>query len=208
MTPSLQSEPEKIEAAGTAQMRWIGWFPLLALPLIAIFCGSLLPAWGFMWLLAFAIFASLKWLTWWRARNRVAHPAWRSLAYLAAWPGMDAEAFLDKKQRVPPPQATAWLWAALKTSLGATLLWVVARSIPAGAALLRGWIGMLGLVMLLHFGTFDLLALMWQTLGVKRCQSCLHPFDRRRLRNSGARDGIWAFVSFPMISSFARCIAR
>jgi hypothetical protein len=55
-----------------------------------------LPSWAFMWVLAFTIYFSLKWLTWWRARTRIAHPAWRSGAYLLAWPGMDAEAFLTR----------------------------------------------------------------------------------------------------------------
>src|SRR5258707_5620909 len=40
-----------------------------------------------MWILSIAIYLSLKWLTWWRARSRIAHAAWRSVAYLLAWPG-------------------------------------------------------------------------------------------------------------------------
>ena len=97
----------------------------------AIFCRNLVSSWVFMWTLSFAIFASLKWLTWWRARTHVAHPAWRSVAYLLAWPGMDADTFLDARQRVPSPSSTAWLWATLQTVLGAILLWIVARSLPA-----------------------------------------------------------------------------
>jgi len=30
----------------------------------------------------------------------------------------------------------------------------------------RGWTGLLGLILLLHFGSFHLIALFWQTLGV------------------------------------------
>src|SRR5580698_6654488 len=167
MTISSQSEPEEIESAvRTRGSQWIGWFPLAVLPLAAISCRNQLQPWVFMWALSFAIFFSLKWLTWWRARNRVSHPAWRSVAYLLAWPGMDADAFLDAKQRVPSPHITAWLWAALETALGAALLWIVARSLPAGEPLLRGWTGMLGLILLLHFGSFQLIALAWQTFGV------------------------------------------
>jgi alginate O-acetyltransferase complex protein AlgI len=120
-----------------------------------------------MWLLAFAVYLSLKLLTWYRAQSQIAHPAWRSIAYLLAWPGMDSEAFLNTRQRVPPPVRADWLWAAFKTILGAILLWVVARSVPAGQPLLRGWVGMLGLILLLHFGSFQILALMWQRLGIK-----------------------------------------
>jgi membrane bound O-acyltransferase family protein len=120
-----------------------------------------------MWILSFAIYFSLKWLTWWRARSRIAHPSWRSAAYLLAWPGMDADAFLDAKERVAPPVPSAWLAPTFETILGATLLWVVARSTPQGQPLLRGWVGMVGLILLLHFGTFHLVALVWQSAGVE-----------------------------------------
>ncbi|MGA7842107.1 MAG: MBOAT family protein [Candidatus Acidiferrales bacterium] len=167
MTISSQSEPEATESAMRVQgLQWIGWLPLAVLPLAAISCRDRLLPWVVMWALSFAIFFSLKWMTWWKARTRVAHTTWRSIAFLLAWPGMDAEAFLDAKQGVPSPQITAWLWAALETALGAVLLWIVARSLPAREPLLRGWTGMLGLILLLHFGSFQLIAVAWQSLGV------------------------------------------
>jgi hypothetical protein len=161
------SDSEEIESVVRVQgSQSIGWLPILVLSLAAISCRNLLPPWVFMWALSFAIFFSLKWLTWWRARTRVSHPAWRSMAYLLAWPGMDAEAFLDANQRVPSPRSATWLLATLETALGAVLFWIVARSLPAGEPLLRGWTGMLGLILLLHFGSFQLIALTWLTLGV------------------------------------------
>jgi hypothetical protein len=120
-----------------------------------------------MWILSFAIYFSLKWLTWWRAQSQIPHPAWRSVAYLLIWPGMDADAFLDTRQRGSLPTPSTWLWATFETILGAILLWVVARSIPPGQPLLRGWVGMVGLILLLHFGAFQVVALLWQRLGVK-----------------------------------------
>jgi alginate O-acetyltransferase complex protein AlgI len=144
-----------------------GWLPISVLPLAAVACRNLLPPWVFMWILAFAIFLGLKWLTWWHARLRIAHPAWRSAAYLLAWPGMDADAFLSASQPVPSPAPAIWLWAIFETSSGAILLWVVARSIPAGQPLLRGWMGMLGLILILHFGSFQIIALLWQSIGVR-----------------------------------------
>ncbi|MHB8677874.1 MAG: MBOAT family protein [Candidatus Acidiferrales bacterium] len=120
-----------------------------------------------MWILSLSIYLSLKWLTWWRARLRIAHAAWRSAAYLLAWPGMDAGTFLDARQHGSPPVVRAWLWATFETILGAILFWVVARSIPPGQPLLRGWAGMMGLILLLHFGGFQIVALLWQSLGVK-----------------------------------------
>ena len=144
-----------------------GWLPISVLPLTAVACRNLLPPWVFMWVISLAIFLGLKWLTWWRARSRIAHAAWRSVAYLLAWPGMDADAFLDARHHVSPPAARAWLGAAFETMLGAILFWVVARSIPLGQPLLRGWAGMVGLILLLHFGSFQIVALLWQNLGVK-----------------------------------------
>lgn len=144
-----------------------GWLPLAALPLTAVAFRNLLPPWAFMWTLSFTIYISLKWLTWWKVRSRIAHSAWRSVAYLLAWPGMDADVFLDPKQCALPPRPSSWFWAIFDTAVGAALLWVVARSILQKQPLLCGWVGMLGLILLLHFGTFQITALFWQSLGVR-----------------------------------------
>ena len=119
-----------------------------------------------MWTLSFAIFIGLKWMTWWTAQSRVGHSASRSVAYLLAWPGMDAEAFLDPRLHPERPRLQEWLWAALKTILGILLLWAIARRIPAEQPLLQGWIGLFGVIFLLHFGSFHLIALFWQTMGI------------------------------------------
>ena len=121
-----------------------------------------------MWILSsLPISSGYEWLTWWTARSRVAHPVWRSPAYLFAWPGMDAENFLDPRQSASRPAPTTWLWAIIETALGAILLWIVARSVPQGEPLIRGWLGMFGLILLLHFGTFQIVSLLWQSIGVK-----------------------------------------
>jgi Membrane bound O-acyl transferase family len=145
----------------------LGWLPILFLPSTAVACRKLLQPWVFMWVLSLAIYLGLKWLTWWRTRSWIAHSAWRSVAYILAWPGMDADAFLDARERLSPPAPKTWLWATFETILGATLVWLVARFIPQGQPLLRGWVGMVGLIFLLHFGGFQLIALLWQGLGVK-----------------------------------------
>jgi D-alanyl-lipoteichoic acid acyltransferase DltB (MBOAT superfamily) len=79
---------------------------------------------------------------------------------------MDAEAFLDASRSVKLPTPVAWLSAVLETMLGALLLWVVARSIPQSYPLVRGWVGMLGIILLLHFGAFKMAALLWQRVGI------------------------------------------
>jgi hypothetical protein len=170
------SKAEQVESAELVRnFSWIGWLPTLVLPVAAIACRNLFSAWVFMWILSFAIFIGLKWLTWWKARGLVEHPAWRSAAYLLAWPGMDAEAFLDVNQQSLPPPAKTWVWASLETALGAVLLWVVARSVPQREALLRGWVGMVGLILLLHFGTLQTVGLVWQSIGIKAVPIMMAP---------------------------------
>jgi alginate O-acetyltransferase complex protein AlgI len=119
-----------------------------------------------MWLLAFAIYAALKWLTWWQVRAQFSHAGWRTIAYLLAWPGMDSGSFLDPTLRPGRVANRAWFWAVFETALGATFLWVVPRMLPENLSLLRGWAGMLGLILLLHFGSFQILAFFWQSCGV------------------------------------------
>jgi alginate O-acetyltransferase complex protein AlgI len=80
---------------------------------------------------------------------------------------MDAENFLDARQSVSRPAPNTWLWAIIETALGAILLWMVARSVPQGEPLIRGWLGMFGLILLLHFGAFQIVSLLWQSIGVK-----------------------------------------
>jgi len=166
LTERTADEIQPARRPGEQHSAWVGWLPLLLLPATAIALRNLWPAWVLMWILSFAIFISLKRLTWWRTKEQRARAGWRCAAYLLAWPGMDADEFLNPSGRVTRPSATAWFWATLETALGATTLWVVARSFPASQPLLRGWAGMAGLILLLHFGTFQIVALMWRAAGV------------------------------------------
>lgn len=139
-----------------------GWSPLLFLPL-AVFVGGLLcrwPAWVTMWSVATAIFVGCKWLTW--RRTPTPAPVWVHLAYLFGWPGLDARAFLGSKpgKRTTPAE---WLFATAKTAIGLAL--VFASTLLAEFPLLRGWAGMVGVVFVLHFGSFHLLSCLWRTLG-------------------------------------------
>jgi hypothetical protein len=160
----LSTLSRSIAARPIKHATWLGWLPLIALPATPIALRNRMPAWLFMWSLSFAMFAALKWMSWWKARSEVAHTAGRSLAYLAAWPGMDADAFLDKRRHVAQPNLSEWLWASAKTALGIVLLWIFARQMSQ--PLLQGWIGLLGLVFILHFGSFHLISLFWRSVGI------------------------------------------
>ena len=182
------------------QGAWVCWLPLGVFLSSALACGRWLPGWLWMWTLATAIYAGFKWSTLASALAEGLRPVspWRPWLYLLFWPGMDANGFLA----APPPPRPAWrswLRAGLKTLLGAGLLWAVARAFGEGR--LAGWIGMAGLVFLLHFGSFDLLALFWQRQGIDApplmrapvLASSLGEFWGRRW-NSGFRDlvfGLW-----------------
>jgi len=138
----------------------------------------------------------------------------RSVAYLFLWPGMNARAFLATAgaRNEFAPKTSAWLWALTKTLLGATLLWGCARL--AGHGLLAGWIGMVGLIFLLHFGLFALLSLFWQSRGVDapplmKCPiaaNSLHDFWGRRW-NAGFRDIVFVLFFFPLARRFGTAVA-
>lgn len=86
--------------------------------------------------------------------------------YFLFWPGLNAVAFCTRKFS-RTPSGREWLLAVSKIVFGITLLWVLVPRLSIDYPLLRGWVGMIGLVLLLHFGVFDLLSLYWGTRGIE-----------------------------------------
>jgi len=141
------------------------WVPLLVLPVITLSFRGVLAPWVFMWLLAFSIFIACRWLTLALAIRHGARPSsFRSTAYFLAWVGMDARRFLNLRDVPRQPLRLEWLFAIAKTFLGIALIWLCAR-FAAPDPLLCGWIGMIGIIFVLHFGLFHLLSLAWRWLG-------------------------------------------
>jgi hypothetical protein len=125
-----------------------------------------MPSWKLMWVMAVAIYAGCKAATWMNARAPRA-PVWRQTAYLLGWPGMDATRFLGNTSamKCSTRLSREWQAASTKAGLGAILLFGVARMIPSQHEYAAGWIGMLGIVLILHFGAFHLLSCFWRGLG-------------------------------------------
>lgn len=123
------------------------------------------PRWVMMWAIAFAIYSACKLLTLRGVAARSAN-AGRTVVYLVFWPGMCARNFLNRRVVVRRAEMARWIEAVFKVFLGVFLLWVVIRRVPVTSDLLRGWVGMCGMILVLHFGIFDLLALAFQAMNI------------------------------------------
>ncbi len=144
-----------------------------------------------MWLLALAIYAGCKWLTWRRALYF--NVPWQlQAAYLFGWPGMDAPTFLGlhNKSSATKPTRLEWFFAVGKTVVGGILFWVAGRQIPEDLYLMRGWVGLAGLALLLHFGFFHVLSCFWRYRGVNAKPLMNWPVLAAASRTSGAGAGI------------------
>ena len=200
MINPLLEAPQEISA-------WRGWGPVIALPIaVLILTPAELPRWVFMWLLAFAVFAGCKWLTWRRTPAPYVK-AWRHAGYLLVWPGFDAKAFLTS-ERLPEkdrPTAGEWGFAAIRLLIGCALFWGVAGWISRDQGILSGWVGMAGLILMLHFGAFHLLSCAWRSLGVDARPLMNRPLASRsvsefwgRRWNTAFRDLTYRFLFRPL----------
>lgn len=121
-----------------------------------------------MWLLAVAIYVGCKWLTWRRAGETNAK-AWQHAAYLIAWPGLDADAFLRPPNRatVVAPPASECATAFANIVAGWILFFVITPRLAESWALAAGWVGFAAILLMLHFGLFRLLSCGWRSVGVQ-----------------------------------------
>jgi hypothetical protein len=184
-----------------------GWLPMLTLPagVLLLIPASAPPA-AVMWLLAFALYGSCKWVTWRRAA--VTATRLRHLTYLLAWPGMNADRFLSSGH-VSRPAAREVLAAAAKLALGVIVYAAAVRAVGLADPLLVGWLGMTGVVLMLHFGLFHLLSCCCRACGVDAdplmdrplASSSLSEFWGRRW-NSAFRDLTHRFVFRPCARRF------
>jgi alginate O-acetyltransferase complex protein AlgI len=148
---------------------WTRGWPgaLAALGAVWLLTPAHWPRWGWMWSVALAIYVGCKWLTW--RRTPVRAPLWRHAAYLVAWPGMDAAAFLSTRRasNVAQPTFGEWTFGFVKLAAGVAFMSAAAIWAANGGTLLAGYLGIVGIVFTLHFGAFQLLSCLWRALGVQ-----------------------------------------
>jgi len=192
------------------------------------FDSAVLPRWGMMWLLAVAIYAALK-LTSWFMHGRGTAPVWKHACYLLAWPGMDADGFLFGN-RAKRPTLGEWAFAAAKFTAGLVILRVVVPKLlpammpgiaasttmptaPVAADAFReylvGWVGMLGIVLVLHFGLFHVLSCVYRQADIDAVPIMKWPLTSRGVSefwgqrwNLAFRDLTHRLLFRPMVRKF------
>jgi alginate O-acetyltransferase complex protein AlgI len=162
----------------------VDWLPLLVLPMATLALRSHVANWVFMWAMAFALYAGCKWLTYRKTRALGTEFGCRhALGYLLGWVGMDPTPFSKPRVATPAPVQKEWLVAFMRVLLGISLIWGGVRLLYATSPVAAGWLGMFGVILLLHFGLFHLLALAWQSAGVP-----VKPLMRAPLRATSLGD--------------------
>ncbi|HEX7792740.1 MAG TPA: MBOAT family protein [Vicinamibacterales bacterium] len=164
------------------------------------------PRWSLMWMLALAVYATSKALTW-RTAHAMNAPKWRHAAYLFAWPGMDATAFMQANTTASCCRVAEWLRALFNLIAGILLLFVVARTLPSEHVYVAAWSGMVGLILMLHFGAFHLLSCFWRRLDLPARPLMNRPLASKSLSefwgrrwNTAFRDLAHRFVFRPLTS--------
>ena len=127
---------------------------------------SLRPGWQMMWIICFSLFGCLK------AVSILSEPGRLSWSlkggYLFGWPGLDPRPFRrDATPAAVRPGIEALVPAIVELLVGVLLIWGISPQITSAGPLVRGWVGLVGLSLLLHFGFFRLLHWFWKRAGVE-----------------------------------------
>ena len=120
-----------------------------------------LPAWVWMWIYAVGLFAIAKVVT----ITELAADRRRLWTYLLLWPGLDARAFCGG-ERPLAPERKELLRAVFNIASGAVLLFAAMALAGTSLWYVAGWLAMISVVLILHFGCFLLLSIFWRMLGV------------------------------------------
>jgi alginate O-acetyltransferase complex protein AlgI len=167
-----------------------GWDAVLVggLLLAALSVESLVSAWAWMWVLSGALFLGCKWLSLRSAAATLpAVSAWQRWTYLFGWVGMDAEVFLGRGVEVARPRVSTVVRPLMNLMAGAALLAGAVPLLAPGSPGLAAWAGLWGMILVMHFGLFELLALTWQWTGVNARPIMTRPLQARSLSDFWGR---------------------
>ena len=161
------------------------------------------PAWMLMWLIGMVLFVAGKvWL--WRQMPKGGNTA----AFIFLWPGMN---IMDWQRKPPRPakhrDEQAWHYGMECMMAGVILFWGMGSLIRH--PWVAGWCGMAGLVLMLHFGVFRLLAVWWMNKGHDVRPIMLNPMTATSLSefwgrrwNRAFRDLVHPLVFTPMLRKY------
>jgi Membrane bound O-acyl transferase family len=178
--------------------------PLVVLPLLTLPLIHHVPPWAFMWLMAIALFTGFKWLTF-ATSHAPAATVPIQLLYLAAWPGLAPDEFIRPLPESRRPTHADWFPPARNLLVGLLLVTLVAPRIAT--PLVRGWTGMVGTILVLHFGAFHLLALAYRSFGLDARPLMLQPLRSGTLAEFWGRRWNTAFAALAGRHAF-RPLAR
>lgn len=172
----------RIPATANPAVTSMNWVVLIALPLVVGMGAWPGSPWVFMWSVAVAMGLAGKWLTY---RDALRHGGsgdfTRTVGWFIGWPGLDGRAFFSRTASPPRPSRAEWLAALAKLLLGVALVWSFAPRALPHHSLLGGWLGMVGVVFVLHFGLFHLLSSAWRWAGVNAAPIMCNPLAAKSL---------------------------
>jgi hypothetical protein len=136
---------------------------LASLFAVTIPLGLELEPWLYMWLLAFEMYCFFKWIT------LIYHPGVSSglgypTLYLVGWVGMDPTPFKYRNQEHVSGNLNLLFGGLANCAIG-LLFFLSAEQLPSSLWLLQGWLICIGIIMILHFGSFRILAWFWRRCG-------------------------------------------
>lgn len=156
-----------------------GLVPVALFTTAAVIGGMAVSSWGHMLLICGALYGGMKW--WTLKRTASARLSPRMAGYLIAWPGMDADTFLDPMRVASQPRLAEWVGAFARTAVGAMLVGVASVRMINEYHLAAAWAATFGFLLTLHMGAFDLLWLLWRRGGVDAERLCDRPFASKTL---------------------------
>jgi hypothetical protein len=146
-------------------VRYAAGLGLFIIPGVTWWMTNNEPAWITMWALAGGIFLALKLITVTAVTGR-SITFYSAMAYVLLWPGMDAEAFLNDRMEKRPAAPLAELgFAFLKLIGGVCACGWASQQVSHRPPLLVGWVGMVGIIFILHFGMLHAVSWGWRRLG-------------------------------------------